>query len=451
MRNGVSTLFGVVLILPLAAFAQAVQNITFTNDARTVAPSAVSEQLTVQTQSGGSGTVLPQTACLHVQSSSATGEFSSSATNWSAVSVITMSKNTTNKNFYYKDANPGSYVIMAELALKPETESRSCSSWPLDEWGTRISATQGITVGSSQQQSQDDGAAQETDEPEEQTQENGAPSQKAVPYYIPPPVPEFFADAGEDRTVIVGADTEFDGRVYNRDQVVLDKARYVWNFGDGSTAEGPAVLHHFDYPGRYAVILTAAAEKESLEDEIVVIAEPAQLSFMVNADGSVTIENRAGRDLDLSGWLVRSFGQVFTLPEHSIILAGESMRIAQKTLQFIAGLQTELAYPNGVTVLGANESNAPQAPAAAVTPSMPVTAVVSQRKAPANPVVLQTAEAADATGTEAIDTRPSQAAAAAAPKASYWWLALGVLIAFGAGAFAYIRRIKSGEWDIEEG
>jgi hypothetical protein len=280
---------------------------------------------------------------------------------------------------------------------------------------------------------------------------------------VPPPLPQLFADAGGDRTVIVGADTEFDGRAYNRDDQLLEKVRFLWNFGDGSTAEGPAVLHHFEYPGRYAVILAAAAEKESMVDKVIVTAEPARLSFAVNADGSVTIENRAGRDLDLSRWLVRSFLQVFTLPEHTIILAGAQMRIPKQTLKFVAGLQTELAYPNGVVALRANESSVQPSSQQTVAPVVASGRSQASKAAPqaARPnapapktplVAVQTAEAADAVEKAETAEEPAMRNVAAASVSAplYWWLALAALIALGAGALVYIRRTRSEEWDITE-
>jgi hypothetical protein len=281
------------------------------------------------------------------------------------------------------------------------------------------------------------------------------PASEPTPAYVPPPLPQLFADAGADRTVIVGADTEFDGRAYNRDDQLLEKVRFLWNFGDGSIAEGPAVLHHFDYPGRYAVILTAAAEKESVADRIIVTAEPARLSFIVHADGSVTIQNKADRDLDLSNWLVRSFLQTFTLPDHSVILAGESMRISKDTLKFVAGLQTEFAYPNGVVALHANESSAPQVvehQAASPKPpaDLPTRSIASNVKT--GPITVQVAQADETAAAEAATaTEPMQTAAVASASIStYWWLALSILILCGGGAFLYIRRLRQDEWDIEE-
>src|SRR3989344_9049777 len=206
---------------------------------------------------------------------------------------------------------------------------------------------------------------------------NSSPPPAPVSSYVPPPVPQLFADAGGDRTVIVGADTQFNGRAYNRQKENVEHVRFLWNFGDGSTADGPTVVHHYESPGRYAAMLTIAENLDAVSDRIIVTAEPAKLAFDVPSDGSVAIKNYAGRDLDLSGWIVRSSGQMFTLPEHSVILNGETMRIPQKTLKFWSGAQTELDYPNGVIVLHANESSGASvstpvpvpSPAASVAPA----------------------------------------------------------------------------------
>ncbi|MDP2648822.1 MAG: helix-hairpin-helix domain-containing protein, partial [bacterium] len=185
-----------------------------------------------------------------------------------------------------------------------------------------------ITVGEDTQQQSDTStevqqqqtqSSQTDSQVEVQTQGDTAP----VSSYVPPPTPTIFADAGGDRTVIVGADTRFDARAYGKDQSDLTgKVRFSWNFGDGSTAEGMSILHHFAYPGRYAVVLSVAEGMEAVSDRITVAAEPAKLAFNSLPDGSVAIENMAGRDLDRSGWIVKQFGRYLMLPEHSIILSG---------------------------------------------------------------------------------------------------------------------------------
>lgn len=284
-----------------------------------------------------------------------------------------------------------------------------------------------------------------------QSSSSSSQTPAAVSSYVPPPVPEIFADGGSDRTVIVGADTEFNGRAYNRQKVVIDHVRFLWNFGDGTSADGPSVLHHYRYPGRYAVVLTIAQDKDSVSDRFVVTAEAAKLAFFANPDGSVTIQNNAGRDIDLSGWLVRSFGRTFALPDDSIVLTGASMRIAHETLNFFAGLETELAYPNGVVALtpGVAATPAPEPPPA---PKIPVEkpAPLSMRVS-AEEAVKDSIQAADlplATSSEA--TTAALAAAAGNAAGSYWWLgALGLALIAGGGVIA-VKRAKAREWDIIE-
>jgi len=285
-------------------------------------------------------------------------------------------------------------------------------------------------------------------------QSNAAPA--PVSSYVPPPVPQLFADAGGDRTVIVGADTQFNGRAYNRQKENVEHVRFLWNFGDGSTADGPTVVHHYEYPGRYAAMLTIAENLDAVSDRIIVTAEPAKLAFDVPSDGSVAIKNYAGRDLDLSGWIVRSSGQMFTLPEHSVILNGETMRIPQKTLKFWSGAQTELDYPNGVIVLHANESSGASVstPVPVPSPAASVAPAPRTRVAPAaDPIPeadVSTETAADTTSTGSSEAQTAAAAAAVSSNSMYWWLGALALSALAGGAVLAVRRIRAGEWDIVE-
>lgn len=444
-----------LILVPLPAFAD-IAAFTFTSDPQTVEVGAVSKPITITAQDGaGTAAPVPQTACLSLVSSSATGEFSSSATNWSPIGVLTMSKNSSNRNFYYKDSASGSHTLTVKATLKPDTVSSSCASWPVGEWNVQWTVTQSITIGSTSASS-----AQAETQTQTQTQEQSSPL-PSVPSYVPPPVPTIFADAGADRTVIVGADVVFDGRAYDREKQTLEKVRLVWNFGDGSTAEGPSVRHHWDYPGRYVVVLDVAQDRTDVSDRVVVTAEPAKLAFSALPDGSVAIENRAGRDLDLSGWLVQQFSREFALPENSIILAGSSMRIPQKTLGFYAATDAVLAYPNGVVALRSGEGAA-SAPAAANAPLKDVPAVsVSPSKSPPPAASRQTApEPNPAQGPDisepppdidAVATSAAFVAGAAVPASSHaslWWMAAIALALCAAGTLAAAKYFGKGEWTI---
>ena len=445
-----------VVILGPSFTSGQVTNFVFTTDSQTVELGAVSAQITLQAQaSDGASVGLPQTGCLLLESASSQGQFSSSATNWSPVSVLTMSKSTANRSFYYKDTQGGTRTLTVKVALKPEEVTKSCTSWPTGEWNIQWTATQSITVGDSSGSSDTSTTTSQTNTTQQtQTTTTTTTTSSPVSSYVTPPEIQIFADGGDDRTVIVGADTEFWGRAYNRDKEVLDRVRFMWNFGDGSTAEGITVLHHFDYPGRYAVVLNIAEHRSAASDVIVVEAEPAQLSFTSNADGSVSIGNDSGRDLDLSRCIVRAFGREFILPDHSIILEDATMHIMQKTLGFPAGAQTELAYPNGVMALRAGEDTSKAAPPVTTAPAAPPAVIsappVSARVAPPNvPPVLPEQNVEEQVSEEA--TSSQIAASAAVVDGSWgWWLGAVGLAFAGSGVVFAARRFAKREWNIVE-
>lgn len=292
-----------------------------------------------------------------------------------------------------------------------------------------------------------------------------------VSSYVAPPEPQLFADAGDNKTVIVAADTEFLGRAYNRKkETVSGNIRFLWNFGDGRTAEGQSVLHHFEYPGRYAVVLNIAENRDAASDKIIVTAEPAKLALASFPDGSIVIENHAGRDLDLSNWIVRSFGRSFMLPKDSIILAGESLRIGDKTLGFRSSPDTELDYPNGALALKAGTASGdsnPQESTPVVAPAFASHPPASKAPTGAPPVSYDmVADQTDDTsppetenavmnGIEDTRASSSQIAAAGATVSdkggSYlWWFGAFGLAVVGGGVLVAARRTKKREWDIIE-
>lgn len=273
--------------------------------------------------------------------------------------------------------------------------------------------------------------------------------------YVAPPATSLFADGGDDRTVIVGADTDFFGRAYNRKQEIIDQVRFAWNFGDGTTAEGAALSHYYEYPGRYAVVLTIAQNRSAASDFIIVTAEPAKLGFLVNSDGSISIENHAGRDLNLSRWSIKSYSRIFVLPEDSVVLKGESLRLSAKTVGFPVGQQTELLYPNGLRALIAGE----RATETAVVPPAIEQKVISTlqpkpktKSAPKKkPVIkVKTADADPVEETAEALVATSNQLASAGMSAGYWWLgAIGFAgVAFAGAAAA--KRYRSREWKIIE-
>ena len=174
-------------------------------------------------------------------------------------------------------------------------------------------------------------------------------SSTSNPGYVAAPLPQVFASAGGDRVVIVGADSKFVATAYDRDRDVINYAKFFWNFGDGTSAEGPWVMHHYSYPGTYAVQLTITNTSLKTTSRITVTAEPASVALATLPQGGVSIKNNSGRDLDLSLWVVKQDESVFVLPEHSVVLEDSAINISAATLGFVAA-DAKLYYPDGTEV-----------------------------------------------------------------------------------------------------
>ena len=57
-----------------------------------------------------------------------------------------------------------------------------------------------------------------------------------------------------DGRVTAGGGSYFSAVAYGaQGDPILNNTRFIWNFGDGVTAEGTRVFHVYAYPGRYAV------------------------------------------------------------------------------------------------------------------------------------------------------------------------------------------------------
>ena len=78
---------------------------------------------------------------------------------------------------------------------------------------------------------------------------NTATATRSITVNAPP-----VANAGGDRTLIAGAVNSFDaGLSHDPDGTIVS---YLWDFGDGGRAAGPAIQHTFHHPGEYKVSLT---------------------------------------------------------------------------------------------------------------------------------------------------------------------------------------------------
>jgi len=163
---------------------------------------------------------------------------------------------------------------------------------------------------------------------------------------------KIYADAGENKTVIVGADTLFKGKALGIKKEPLEKARFLWNFGDGTIKEGNSVLHNFRYPGEYIVFLDASSGAYSSSDRILVKATPSNLiisSLQYGNDSYIELHNGSNKELDISFWRLRSGNSHFTIPQNTYILPNKKIIFSERVigLKVFRGIETALLYPNG--------------------------------------------------------------------------------------------------------
>ena len=330
---------------------------------QTIEPTKISEQITLQAQdASGNESKVTSTACVELRTSSSQGQFSSSATNWSPVSVLTIAKNSANRNFYYKDTTAGTYTLTAKVALKPESESRSCSAWPAGEWPGGFSATQSITVGSG---GTSPAPADTSSTTATTTTATTTEEVVATPPQAPPPPsggsttwtykPQIFVSSLVPARGVAGAPVTADAFAVGLKKEPISNARYVWSFGDGGTSEGKKVVHIYHYPAVYTVLVDAASGEWSATDrkEIVIVApELAIPHIKEGADGFIEIENNGTGEIDLSLWLLRTSSGVFLIPQGTLIGARKSIPFPAEITKLLAdGEGTALLYPNGNTVV----------------------------------------------------------------------------------------------------
>lgn len=142
----------------------------------------------------------------------------------------------------------------------------------------------------------------------------------------PPAVkPSISAEAGEDRTVVAGASTVFEGLAYGLEGKPIPNARFIWNFGDGGTAEGQSVLHTYSVPGGYLAVLEASSGEYNASDRIrvSVISSPITIRRVAAGfDGLIELSNSAATEINLSFWELVVGRASFRLPKNTFITGG---------------------------------------------------------------------------------------------------------------------------------
>lgn len=434
MRKNVNArhIFPVLLfavLVPSSVLAASVASVAFITPPQSIGVSVSSDVITVEMHDADGSPVNGTTVCVQVTSSSASGEFSTNA-DWSSDPVgtllLTVSSNQYRRNFYYRDSTNGSYTLSVKAAPRPD--GMTCPNWSPAS-GVSWSASQTLAVGSGQSVS-----GSQT-QPETQNFASTPPPSSDTTLTIITPL--ITAHIETDTAVIVGAGSLFKAQAYGTQKELLQHARYIWNFGDGSTAEGQNVFHAYAYPGTYLVVLTAASGISSASERLAVTAAPARVRLTQENDGSLTVFNDSDSDLNVGYWMLSRGGASFVMPEGTIIAARGAVRFAPVILKLPAGM-AGLQYQNGD--VAAWEKSNPHAEGITYfsTAQSAAPPVAQPRTAKASAASITSDRV---TESPAPQTLAAAVAEAPGPSVPLWGsvLALAALIVLGISAVLYAR------------
>ncbi len=154
------------------------------------------------------------------------------------------------------------------------------------------------------------------------------------------------------KIVVVGADILLKGEALGLEKRPLPRARYVWTLGDGGTKEGQSILYHYNYTGKYVVILNASSGKYSASDRVImdVIPEDIEISSVgTGSDSFVELYNKTKYEINLSLWQLRAGSKNFIIPKDTIILPKSKIIFSPQNTKFmiIKNQKIELLYSNG--------------------------------------------------------------------------------------------------------
>jgi len=169
-----------------------------------------------------------------------------------------------------------------------------------------------------------------------------------------PVAPQIYAFLSGDTEGVAGGILEFEGTALGLKKEPLANARFLWNFGDGSSKEGKSVTHTYNHPGDYIVFLDVSSGEYSASNRMNVKITESNLKisdvvFDSNGESLVEIYNDSDSEVNVSYWLLKSGNIFFTFPKNSII--GKGSRLAFSSfvtkLNIDESKKVDLLYPNG--------------------------------------------------------------------------------------------------------
>jgi hypothetical protein len=193
----------------------------------------------------------------------------------------------------------------------------------------------------------------EEDDADDSTDDNSSDttsSKRTSDQWIPEP--DIYAYAGEDKEVVAGASVVLSGVAGDASGETMDRAEYVWNFGDGEIKRGKSLVHTYRYPGTYIAHLTVISGEISAHDTITIVAVAPDVQVVGYERGGldpyVALINSGSEMIDLSYWRIRVAGEMFRIPEYTYIAPKTELRFSRDTMNidFPETSDVALLYPN---------------------------------------------------------------------------------------------------------
>ncbi len=327
-----------------------VDKIAFINKPQTIPVNVSSGQFQIQIQdSSGAEQDAPFT--IYFTLPLELGIFSSQKdglpfTNSSSIYIAT---GASNKYFYFKSSNPGTYLLRIKATNKDKT-----LSWEAEQ--TVVVGSPGSSVSTS---------TNDTDLTNENNNDNSAGSvgeddahyeQESLSNYEET-VSGFKVSAGRERVTYVGSPVSFEAKVKISGDIKNKGVDYVWSFGDGSSSSDEKIIHTYKYPGEYNVVLNATLnDVNSIARTKVKVLAP-NLILSAKSDGAVEILNKGAEEINLYGWKLQAGNTAFVFPLDTIISANKSVIFPSEYTKISGSLGLIIladATNKGVAQIGSN-------------------------------------------------------------------------------------------------
>ncbi len=348
--------------------------------------------------------------------------------------------------------------------------TRQTMQWNGAIWITATATPKAANANASSQSSQQESSSSS----EQQSQETDANLDNSK-YIQPEKLPKIKAYAGEDKIVFIGASAEFRGQAFGLDNKPLPNARYLWTFGDGASKEGQNVAYDYKHPGQYIAVLNISSGEYAAADYMLVKAIPNQVfisEVKPGNEGWVELENKSDREIDISGYQLKSASQIFTFPQNSHMLSAAYLVVPSEVskinfpensgvieLFYDGGTRADLFSYSGTLTSGQSfNRNDKNIVIAQETPGMKNAILLAKENlTPQNPPVNQNLKSsnADTKITENNNELSQEANISASEKPAtksntkIYLLAILGLIIFSSAAVLFVRHRNDSEKNFE--